>query len=140
LSCRFSAPNVFYQRQQPKLFQNGKYQNKKTGKIIKFKYLLHFTILCHTCLFFESFAQLKISRLFDSLIVSLTLYGNEVWGAAHKGKYLDRVEKFLKRACRYGYTSKNYVLFDIIRERDRKLWNVISEGTTHSLHALLLPK
>ena len=45
--------------------------------------------------------------------------------------------KFLKRAYRYGYTSKNYVLADIIRERDMKLWNVISEDAAHSLYELL---
>jgi hypothetical protein len=46
--------------------------------------------------YFESFAQLEVSKLFYSLILSLTLYGNEFWGAATKGNYLDRVEKFLK--------------------------------------------
>jgi hypothetical protein len=82
----------------------------------------------------------QISTLFDSLVFSLILYGIEVWGAAFKGKYLDRVEKFLKRAYRYGYTSKNYVLADIIRERDMKLWKVISENAAHSLYELLLLK
>jgi hypothetical protein len=79
----------------------------------------------------------QISTLFDSLVFSLILYGIEVWGAAFKGKYLDRAEKFLKRAYRYGYTSKNYVLADIIRERDMKLWKVISEDAAHSLYELL---
>jgi hypothetical protein len=51
---------------------------------MKFKYLLHFMMLC----------QLEVSKLFNSLILSLTLYGNEFWGAAPKGNYLDRVEKF----------------------------------------------
>jgi hypothetical protein len=82
----------------------------------------------------------QISTLFDSLVFSLILYGIEVWGAAFKGKYLDRVDKFLKRAYRYGYTSKNYVLTDIIRERDIKLWKIISEDVTHSLYELLPPK
>ena len=54
--------------------------------------------------YFESFAQLEVSKLFYSLILSLTLYGNEFWGAATKGNYLDRVEKFLKWACRYMAT------------------------------------
>ena len=81
----------------------------------------------------------QISTLFDSLVFSLILYGIEVWGAAFKGKYLDRVDKFLKRAYRYGYTSKNYVLADIIRERDMKLWKVISEDAAHSLYGLYSP-
>jgi hypothetical protein len=52
--------------------------------------------------YFWKFGAIK-NKPFDSLIVSRTLYGNEVWGAAPKGKYQDRVEKFFKRACRYGY-------------------------------------
>ena len=89
---------------------------------------------------FYGYSKDQISKLFDSLILSLILYGIEVWGAAYKGKYLDRVDKFLKRAFRYGYTSKKYVLSDIIRERDKKLWNTVTKDTAHSLHDLLPPK
>ena len=45
---------------------------------------------------FYGYSKDQISKLFDSLILSLILYGIRVWGAAYKGKYLDRVDKFLK--------------------------------------------
>ena len=35
------------------------------------------------------------TKLFDLLIMSLFLYGIEIWGAAYQGKYLDRIDKFL---------------------------------------------
>ncbi len=108
----------------------------KTKEIAKAGSRLYILRICK----YYGYPKDQISTLFDSLVFSLILYGIEVWGAAFKGKYLDRVDKFLKRAYRYGYTSKNYVLTDIIRERDTKLWKIISEDVTHSLYELLPPK
>ena len=42
-----------------------------------------------------------LSKLFDSLIISLFLYGIEVWGSALQNKHLERIDKFFKRAHRY---------------------------------------
>ncbi len=35
-----------------------------------------------------------LSYLFDSIILSLFLYGIEIWGSALQKKYLDRIDKF----------------------------------------------
>ena len=48
------------------------------------------------------------------------------------------VDNFFKRAFRYGYTSKNYVLSEIIRERRRIVER--NQDTAHSVHDLLPPR
>ena len=39
-----------------------------------------------------------LTKLFDLLIMSLFLYGIEIWGAAYQGKYLYRIDKPLLEA------------------------------------------
>ena len=79
-------------------------------------------------------------KLFDLLIMSLFLYGIEIWGAAYQGKYLDRIDRFFKRACRFGYTNNLYVIAEVIRNRECKLWNTIIDTPFHPLNKLLPPK
>ena len=43
--------------------------------------------------------------------------GIEVWGSALEKKYLDRIDKFLRRAHRYGYTSKSDQIIDVVKEK-----------------------
>ena len=54
---------------------------------------------------FYGYSQDQLNKLFDSLILSLFVYGLEVWGSTSK-MYLDRIDNFCKRAYRYGYTAK----------------------------------
>ena len=63
--------------------------------------------------------------------MSLFLYGIEIWGAAYQGKYLDRIDKFFKRAFRFGYTNNLYAIAEVIRNRDCKLWNSITDTRSH---------
>ena len=42
---------------------------------------------------FTRWPMLNNDVLFDLLIMSLFLYGMEIWGAAYQGKYLDRIDK-----------------------------------------------
>ena len=64
--------------------------------------------------------------LFNSLIVSLFFYAIEVWGGTFQSKYLSRIDKFFKRAVRYGYTTKVLTINNIINDRDMKLWKSIT--------------
>ena len=67
---------------------------------------------------FYGYSQYQLNKLFDSLIVSLFVYGVEVWGSACK-KYLDRIDNFCKRAYRSGYTAKaDFEISTLIEERD----------------------
>ena len=56
------------------------------------------------------------------------------------GKYVSRIDKFCKRAVRFGYTAKYVSIYDIIQERDKKLWNDIIVNEDHPLYDLLPPK
>ena len=66
--------------------------------------------------------------------MSLFNFGIEVWRAVFNAKYLSRIDKFKKRAYRYGYTSNVITINDKIRERDRKLWDSIVDDRNHILH------
>ena len=79
----------------------------------------------------------QLSKLFDSLIMSLFYYCIEVWGSALQKKYLDRIDKFFRRAYRYGYTTKSIKISEVIEERDRKLFSKIVSNPEHALHELL---
>ena len=57
----------------------------------------------------------QLTKLFDLLIMSLFLYGIEIWGAAYQGKYLDRIDKFFKRAFGFRYTNNLYAIAEVIR-------------------------
>ena len=72
--------------------------------------------------------------------MSLFLYGIEIWGAAYQGKYLDRIDRFSKRAFRFGYTNNLYVIAEVIRNRDCKLWNTNIDTPSHPFYQLLPPK
>ena len=61
----------------------------------------------------------------------------EVWASAHYSKYLSHIDKFCKRALRYGYTSKYTPIMDVIKMKDRLLWDEIISDSTNPLHELL---
>ena len=81
-----------------------------------------------------------LETLFNSLIVSLFFYAIEVWGRAFQSKYLSRIDKFFKRAVRYGYTTKVLTINNIINDRDMKLWKSITDNSNHCLFDLLPPE
>ena len=86
------------------------------------------------------YCQDQLNNLVDSLILSLFVYGLEVWWSAWK-KNLDRIDNFCKRAYRYSYTAKaDFKISTLIEERDKLL--IIKNTTTkdHPLQDLLLPK
>ncbi len=79
-----------------------------------------------------------LTILFNSLIMSMLLYAIEVWVCAYKDKYIKRIDKFCRRAVRYGYTCIS--IFDIIEQRDKVMWNKIISNERHCLYDLLPAK
>jgi hypothetical protein len=67
---------------------------------------------------FYGYSPNELTKLFDSLILSLFYYAIEVWGSALQTKYIDKFNKFLNRAFRYGYTQNKYSMAKMIEERD----------------------
>jgi len=73
-------------------------------------------------------------------MMSLFLYGLEVWGSAYQGKYLDQIDTFFRRAYRFSYTNKIILISDVIKDRDSDLFKRITSDTGHVLYDLLPPK
>ena len=63
------------------------------------------------------YSKVQLNNLFNSLVMSVFLYGIEVWGAAYQRKYLDRIDQLLKRAHRFGFVT----ILDLIEDRDSKM-------------------
>ena len=82
----------------------------------------------------------NLNLLFETLILSLFHYGIEVWGSALQNKYLQRIDKFLRRAYRFGYTLKEYKISQLVEEKDKALFAKIVEDPDHALHNLLPEK
>ncbi|XP_028408299.1 LOW QUALITY PROTEIN: sacsin-like [Dendronephthya gigantea] len=82
----------------------------------------------------------QLTKLFETLILSLFTYAIEVWGSALLKKYLKRIDQFFKRANRYGYTDKEYNMSSLIEERDKTLFGKIIKDTEHSHYDLLPDK
>ena len=83
---------------------------------------LHILRVCK----YYGYSKEEITILFDSLIMLLFTYAIKVWVCAYEGKYLVQIDKFCKRAEKYGYTNKRITIGDIIRNRDRQLWEKIT--------------
>jgi hypothetical protein len=79
----------------------------------------------------------NLNLLFETLILSLFHYGIEVWGSALQNKYLQRIDKFLRRAYRFGYTLKEYKISQLVEEKDKALFAKIVKDPDHALHNLL---
>ena len=58
---------------------------------------------------FYGYSKDQLSNLFDSLIMSLFYYGIQILGAALQIEYLERIDRFLRRA--YSLTKISYVNF-----------------------------
>ena len=54
-------------------------------------------------------------------------------------KYLSQIDRFCKRALRYAYSSKCTPTTDVIKIKDRLVWEKMTTDSTHPLHALLPP-
>ena len=78
---------------------------------------MHILRICRS----YGYSKKQLTILFDALIMSLFAYGIEVWGSALEKKYLERIDKFLRRAYRYGYTTKSVQIIDLIKERHESI-------------------
>ena len=84
--------------------------------------------------------QKNLNIPFESLILSLFYYGIEVWGSAIQSKYPQRIDKFFRRAYKFGYTLKEYKISHLVEERDKSLFAKIVNDSDDILYDLLLEK
>ena len=88
---------------------------------------------------FYGYSKEDLPLLFnDSLIMSVLHFAIEVWACAYDTKYLSQIDNFFRRACKFGYTSKQYKINEIIEEGNRKMWdNILTGNSSHPLNVLL---
>ena len=57
----------------------------------------------------------QLDLLFDSLIMSIFTVAIELWGCAYQSRYLNQIDKSIKRAHRNGYIyiSKRELIVEI---------------------------
>ena len=67
-------------------------------------------------------------------------YAIEVWARAYDSKHLSKIDKFCKRAWKYGYTKDRIFINNVILTRDKQLWGNITHTDTHCLADLLPSK
>ncbi|CAB4037035.1 Hypothetical predicted protein [Paramuricea clavata] len=82
----------------------------------------------------------QLDLLFDSLIMSIFTFAIELWGCAYDGKYLNQIDKLIKRAHKNGYISKRTHIKEIRDKREKKLWNKITSTEDNALLELLPEK
>ena len=78
----------------------------------------------------------ELTLLFDSLIMSLFSFPIEFWACAYDSKYISQINRFSKRAVKYGYTATFFSITDLISQRDLELWKKVTTDN-HSLNDLL---
>ena len=71
------------------------------------------------------------------IILSLFFYGIEIWGSSLQKKYLNHIDKFFKRAHRFGYVLREYKMSELIETRDKTLFKQIIDNPDHILNELL---
>lgn len=69
---------------------------------------------------FYGYSKEDLHLLFNSLIMSVFYFAIEVWACAYDTKYLGQMDNFFLRAYKFGYTSKQYKINEIIEEPRQK--------------------
>ena len=80
----------------------------------KASYRLYILRICK----YYGYSLQELAILFERLIVSLFKDAIEVWACAYYNKHLFQIDRFCKRAVRYGYTNKVMHITDLIIESE----------------------
>ena len=74
------------------------------------------------------------------LKMSLFTYAIEVWACAHYSKYLSQIDRFCKAGSTLWLHQQYTPITDVIRIKERLLWDKITTDSTNPLHELLPPQ
>ena len=73
------------------------------------------------------------------MIIPISTYGISVWSVASYDKYLPKIDKFQKRAVRFGFVKQVSPVLSLLETSDNKLWESITTSTEGPLVDLLPP-
>ena len=63
----------------------------------------------------------SLHHLFHSLIIPIFTYGISVWGVASYDKWLSKIDRFQKRAVRFGLFKEVLPVLSLLEASDNKL-------------------
>ena len=82
----------------------------------------------------------QLTKLFDLLIMPRLLIRDRNLGCCLSRQISWSYWQFFKRALKFGYTNNLYVITEVIRNLNGKLWKTITENSSHPLFEPLSPK
>ena len=81
----------------------------------------------------------SLHHLFHSLIIPVFTYGISVWDVASYDKCLSQIDKFQKRAVRFGFLKEVSPVLSLLEASDNRLWKSKTTSTDSPLVYLLTP-
>ena len=75
-----------------------------------------------------------------AIIISRLLYALPVWGGFLSAELRNRINCFLRRLYRYGFTDSLYTIEKLLANADSALFRKITDNHGHCLHHLLPPE
>ena len=81
----------------------------------------------------------SLHHLFHSLIIPVFTYGISVWDVACYDKCLSQIDKFQKRAVRFGFLKEVSPVLSLLEASDNRLWKSKTTSTDSPLVHLLPP-
>ena len=81
----------------------------------------------------------SLHHLFHSLIIPIFTYGILEWDVASYDKYLSKIDKFQKRAVRFGFLKEVSPVLSLLEASDNKFWKSITTSTEGPLVDRLPP-
>ena len=94
---------------------------------------MHILQVCKKC----GYGLDSLHHLFHSLIITILTYGISVWGVGSYDKYLSKIDKFQKRAVRFGFLKQVSPVLSLLEASDNKLWKSITTSIEGPLVDLL---
>jgi hypothetical protein len=77
----------------------------------------------------QGLSRCHINTVFQSLIISRLAYALPAWGGFSQQQQIIKIDSFLTRAFRFGYTMQQTTLANIIDEADQVLYNSVQNPT-----------
>jgi len=87
----------------------------------------------------QGLSRCYINTVFQSLIISRLAYAIPAWGGFLLQHEINKIDSFLAKAFRFGFTLKQIMLSNILFEADEILYNCV-QNPKHCIHGVLPPE
>lgn len=91
------------------------------------------------CLKGQGLPAKELNIVFCAIVMSRILYALPAWGGFLTYELTAKIDSFLRKAVRWGYSSHYKCLTDLLREADLHLFRKMTSNSGHCIHQLLPP-